>query len=95
MRIAENAQFVAAREAELRHDGDNDWVFEIVESLHAVKWPEDVHAADSARFRGAAWPADPVRWTVRCGSGDDRRRARFALCSSLVVLSDFLAGCRL
>ena len=26
MRIAENAQFVAAREAELRHDGDDGWV---------------------------------------------------------------------
>ena len=93
MRVAKNTQFVAAREAELRHDGDRGRNFQIVESLHAVKWPEDVHAVDSARFRGAAWPADPVRWTVRCGSGDDRRRARFALCGSLVVLRDFLAGC--
>ena len=35
MRIAENAQFVAAREAELRHDGDDGYIMMIIESLHA------------------------------------------------------------
>ena len=38
MWIAENAQFVVAREAEVRHDGDHGYIMMIIESLRATVW---------------------------------------------------------
>jgi hypothetical protein len=49
--------------------------------------PED--PADSARFRRATRPAEPVMWTARCGSGACERRARFVLADSLVKIAIF------
>jgi len=48
--IAVRPQFVAAREDTLRRAGDHGQLFRIIETLYAIKWPEDVHAANSARF---------------------------------------------